>query len=189
MNMINVYTDLLLRKPYSTKMITSFVTFGLGDVLTQMIERNAKKKKGKKWKFQFARFMKQAIFGVLAAPYLHIHFAKVIPTFIAPIASNPNKKVRVLKSLLYDQTIHACFFTVVYFLWLNMVNSTGFPKALENTKGLLWPTMIANWKLWPAAMLINYSVIPQHYSVTYVNIIVIFWNAYISMAFNRQKSM
>jgi len=186
MNMLNWYTNCLLTKPYKTKMITSFCTFGVGDIIGQTIENNSKKKKGEKTIFNFIRFLKQATFGTLMTPYLHLHFGKIVP-FIVPIASNPNPKLRVAKSMLYDQTVHATFFTFVYFMWLNLVNHTGFEKAVNNTKELLIPTMIANWKVWPAAMLINFSIIPQHYSVLYVNTVAIFWNAYISFVFNRSK--
>ena len=186
MNILNWYSKLLLEKPYSTKMITSFITFGLGDVISQTIEKNAKKKKGEKSFFNFVRFIKQATFGVLITPYLHLHFAKIVP-FVVPQNPNSNPKTIILKRLLYDQTVHATAFTVVYFLWLNMVNHTGFNKAVKNMSELLVPTMIANWKVWPAVMLINFSIMPQHFSVLYVNVVAIFWNAYISYVFNKNK--
>lgn len=167
-------------------MVTSFVTFGLGDVISQAFEISSKKKKGEKSVFNFIRFLKQATFGVLITPYLHLHFAKIVP-FIVPMKTNPNPQIRIFKSMLYDQLVHATLFTIVYFMWLNMVNHSGFKKAYNNTKELLLPTMIANWKVWPLAMLINFSIIPPHYSVLYVNTVAIFWNTYISYIYNNQS--
>jgi len=186
MSVVSWYTNCLLKKPYSTKMITSFFTFGLGDIVSQMIENSARNKHGEKSICNFSRFLKQATYGIIFTPYLHLHFAKIVP-FIVPESTNPNIKIRVIKRLLYDQTFHACMCTIAYFMYLNLVNHTGFNKAVQNTKEVFVPTMIANWKLWPAAMLINYSIMPQHYSVFYVNILSIFWNAYISYVFNRKK--
>jgi len=185
---LNWYTSCLLKKPYTTKMITSFITFGLGDIVSQMIEKNAKKKKGEKSRFNFNRFFKQATFGVLITPYLHLHFAKIVPFFV-PDNPATNPKMLILKRMLYDQSVHATFFTIVYFMWLNLVNNSGVSKAVNNTKDLLVPTMIANWKVWPLVMTINFSIMPPHYSVLYVNIVAIFWNAYISYVFNRNKAL
>lgn len=70
---------------------------------------------------------------------------------------------------------------------MNLSNGTSLNKAMDHSKEVLWPTLLANWKLWPAAMLVNFAIIPPHFSVLYVNIVAIAWNAYLSMVFNQKK--
>jgi hypothetical protein len=42
------------------------------------------------------------------------------------------------------------------------------------------PALLANWKLWPAAQLINFTLIPQEQRILYGNIIGICWTCVIS---------
>jgi len=43
----------------------------------------------------------------------------------------------------------------------------------------------ANYKIWPLANLINFSVVPLKFRVLFANVISVFWNMYLSAASNR----
>ena len=65
------YENLLITKPIITKCVTSFITFGLGDLICQKLEIVYSNKEQKlNWK----RFMKQASFGFLYTPIFHFNF-------------------------------------------------------------------------------------------------------------------
>jgi hypothetical protein len=42
------------------------------------------------------------------------------------------------------------------------------------------PALLANWKLWPAAQLINFTLIPEEQRILYGNIVGICWTCVIS---------
>jgi protein Mpv17 len=44
----------------------------------------------------------------------------------------------------------------------------------------LKPTLLANYMVWPAAHLINFSLVPLDLRILYVNVIAIFWTVYLS---------
>ena len=164
--MIKWYSNLLIKKPLTTKCVTSFITFGLGDVICQQLEKNSQPKQ-----FDIIRVLKQASFGVIVTPYLHLQFNVIIPRFFGG---------SIVKTLLYDQTVGATLFAVMFFTYLDTMNGVGLKESLNNTYIKMPATLIANWKLWPMAQLINFTVVPPHYRVFFANMVGIIWNTYLS---------
>ena len=179
MNVLYWYNNAITRKPILTKCCTSFFTFGLGDTICQVIEIRTAKKKGQTKHVDLLRIIKQAVFGFSFSPYFHLHFSRIVP-FLFPVLPGGNNNLRVLKSLLYDQTIHATFFTVVFYYYMGLVNGKSFEDSTKEVEKKLVPTLIDNWKLWPAAMFINFKFIPTQYSVLYTNLVGIVWLTYLS---------
>jgi hypothetical protein len=46
-------------------------------------------------------------------------------------------------------------------------------------------TMVTNWKIWPAATLVNLMFVPIQYRVLFANFIGLFWNMYLSFITNN----
>lgn len=181
MNCIHWYTRMLKEKPFTTKCITSFITFGLGDLICQSIESKYNKEIKAK-PYDFKRAFKQASFGVFITPYLHIQFNIIMPKlFPKPGYLN------LCKLLLYDQTINASIFIFCFFSYIDYFNNVNFRTSLSNTLLKFPPTLIANWKLWPAAQFINFTVVPAEYRVFFANIIGIVWNTYLSYVQNSKE--
>jgi hypothetical protein len=44
----------------------------------------------------------------------------------------------------------------------------------------MMPALLANWKLWPAAQLINFTLIPEDQRILYGNVVGICWTCVIS---------
>ena len=44
------------------------------------------------------------------------------------------------------------------------------------------PALLANWKVWVPAQLINFGLMPLHYQVLFANVVGVGWNVYMSMA-------
>lgn len=170
MNFINWYTKMLVEKPYTTKCITSFITFGLGDVICQSLEMSNDKTK----KFDSYRAFKQGSFGVIMTPYLHLQFNVIIPKYFA------HGKFALAKILLYDQTFNATVFIFAFFTYIDYFSGVDLRTSLKNTLIKFPETMIANWKLWPASQVINFTIIPPPYRVFFANITGLFWNTYLS---------
>ena len=175
MFVIKSYIVFINKKPILTKALTQFILFGTSDLICQLFE----KRSCVKYKFDLTRIFKQAIFGFVFAPYCHFHFCKVIP-FLFPAIHGQYSKHLIFKRMIYDQTIHAGFFTLVFYYYMGIMKGRKYNEIKEEIRIKFYPTMIDNWKVWPLAMLINYKYIPLMYSLLYTNIIGIFWLTYMS---------
>ena len=174
MNFLNWYTKMLIEKPYTTKCITSFITFGAGDVICQTIEKKSNKNKT----FDYMRAFRQASFGVIMTPYLHLQFNVIIPKYFA------TGKLPILKILAYDQTVNAAVFIFAFFTYIDYFTGVDIKTSLSNTLVKFPSTIVANWQLWPAAQVINFTVMPPAYRVFFANIVGVFWNVYLSYVQN-----
>lgn len=184
MNFVRWYTRMLKENPYSTKSITSFFTFGLGDFICQSVESKFKpntitdkiiEKKPYNWK----RILKQGIFGVIMTPYLHVQYNILIPKFFP----NPGA-LNTAKLLFYDQTVNASVFLIAFFTYMDLLNDVDLGTSLKNTYVKFFPTLVANWKVWPGVQLINFTFVPPEYRVLFVNVVAIGWNTYLSYVQN-----
>lgn len=88
------------------------------------------------------------------------------------------------KNILYDQLIGAPIFTSMFFTFLDLSNGKTVEQSMVDLKKKLLPTLIVNWKIWPALMAINFSIVPVPYRVLYANITGMFWSVYLSSAQN-----
>jgi len=175
MNFFKWYNRSLEKRPLITKMITSFITFGSGDLICQQIEKSKNKQK----KFEFSRTIKQASFGMMVTPYQHMQFCIIMPWLFKGKGT-----ITSIKSVVYDQIIGAPIFTSLFFIYLDMSNGKNFDGAVKELEKKLLPTLYMNWKVWPLLMLINFSLVPVQYRVLFANICGMFWSAYLSSAQN-----
>ena len=183
MNFLSWYTRMLKEKPFSTKSITSFFTFGLGDFICQSVEskfdNKSDKAKAAVKPYNWKRIFKQCIFGVIMTPYLHIQYNILIPKFFP----NPGA-LNTAKLLFYDQTVNASVFLLAFFTYMDLLNDVDLGTSLKNTYVKFFPTLIANWKVWPGVQLVNFTFVPPEYRVLFVNVVAIGWNTYLSYVQN-----
>jgi protein Mpv17 len=171
MRALQWYSDLLIKKPIITKSITSFITFGAGDLMCQYLENRSREHP----KYDWIRYFRQASFGFLIAPYLHMQFCVIMP-YLFP----SGQKVNVIKSLIYDQTLGATIFTASFFGYLDLTSGKYLRQTVEELKVKLLPTLIDNWKIWPFLMFVNFAFVPVKFRVLYSNIFGMLWVGYLS---------
>lgn len=59
-------------------------------------------------------------------------------------------------------------------------------SAVDEIKVKLWPTLRANYMLWPAAHLINFAFVPGDLRILYINVIALFWTCFLSIQANKK---
>ena len=62
----------------------------------------------------------------------------------------------------------------------------GHPHPLAEVQAKWWPAVVANWKLWVPAQLINFGLVPLHFQVLFANGVAVAWNTYLSWATHRE---
>lgn len=98
----------------------------------------------------------------------------------AIIPQSQNQVLRTFKAMLVDQLLFCPIFTGVYFAYNGYLEGGCVDAVKYKFRFAYIPTLIANYKLWPAVQLINFYLVPLPYRVPFVNIVALGWNVYIS---------
>ena len=201
MGFVKWYTKMLKEKPLITKSLSSFLALGSGDLLCQFLEinyfRKLKEVKNRTptnsefeseifeenvkltQEYNYKRTLKQATFGFFISPYLHLNYNIIIP-YLFPGSGLKN----LVKSVIYNQSVHSMFCTLVFFTYIDVLNGVEFKKGMSNAIYKLPFTVIANLKIWVPAQMINLSIMPLEYRVLFTNLISILWSCYLSYSQN-----
>eukprot|EP00752_Nemacystus_decipiens_P014597 g12999.t1 len=196
------YLRALDDKPITTKVITSGVICGIGDILAQALSyklaaTEAINLGGLLATLEFKRFAVYTFLGaVWIAPVVHYWFDLLEQQFKdkkgSPAPSFAMKMFKALKMVTVDQTIGAPLVNAgIIFLvpFLNAVTAGAGPfgavkKAGELLKEGILPTMLVCWKIWPIANMINFAFVPAKLRVLFMNFVGLGWNIYLSAAVN-----
>lgn len=94
-------------------------------------------------------------------------------------------KTAGFKKMLLDQSVFAPVMICFFF----GVTETLAGKRLHDIKQMLQEryteTLITNYKIWPLAQTLNFTFVPIQHRVGFVQIVAIFWNAYMSWMTNK----
>lgn len=174
------YNLALETAPILTKSITAGVILGAADLAGQAIQN---KDSETDVDVDYARFLRFAFFGfILQAPWNHFYYLFLdgaLPPTAEPFTTTTGLKVAI------DQFVQAPVFTVIIFGFLGFLEG----KSLENIKSQLdedyTDTMLANWKLWVPATVVNIAFVPPILRVLYLNCVFFFWSIYLSLKLNK----
>jgi len=188
------YAKLLDKHPMTTKIVSSGVIGGTGDVLIQLLQG----RKTSNFVFDYRRLL---VFSTVTSFYI----APVIGYWFDWLAQMPmperikkpgklNEVYRALYMMIFDQTIGATVITIGFFYAFEFVQKLYPPynaggtsflaSAYRLTKDSLWRTLVINWYMWPLINFLNFLVIPLQFRVLFSNIAAIFWNMFLSSVAN-----
>lgn len=173
------YCRALERRPIFTKSITAALLNFFADLTAQYFEaRKHPSDTPPGW--QRRRTLSFAVIGLcFVGPGLHGWFSFLERAF-------PPSRLSLVGKLLIDQTLGAAAFNGVLLVMLYWLEHGGkFQDAWQSMKHRLPPTMIGNWKVWPAAQLVNFAFVPPAFRVLYVNSVSFFWTIYLSEIAHR----
>lgn len=129
-----------------------------------------------------------------AGPVLNLWYTRYLPNLVHnqlpaffPKMKSFSKNQNLFMMVGIDQTLFAVCFTSCFFVLMDFLETRKIKNGIQNVKEKLWPTMLANWKLWPAAQAINFGIIPLQYRLLWANFVGLIWNAYLSYAQFRKK--
>ena len=181
------YDAQMVKRPIITKMWTSFIIGAFGDMLSQLLSKTTG---GGVDAYRMVPYgLSQLLYF---GPVMHFWFQAVDGFGKLPVLAGSSSVVKTLAMTAFDQTVGATlvisgffmFFTVWSAVLAGTFFSTGLPALLATGAAKvgadLWPTLVANWKLWPAANFLNFKFVPLDYRVLFTNIVAIIWNIYLS---------
>ena len=166
----NWYCKSLETRPLLTKACTSFVGFMLGDLIAQQISHPDM--------LDVTRILRLGAYGLLIDGPIGSMWYDVLEKFVCPEEPTGNKAV-LLKTAL-DQVVYATIMTAVFFALIRVWE--GHPEAVMSTlQAKFWPTLAANYMVWPLAHIINFKFVPSQFRILYNNAVCVAWLTYLSM--------
>jgi hypothetical protein len=189
MGLLDKYNNLLETHMMPTKIVTSGVINGLGDILCQLLDGALKDGK----EFDFRRlFIFSLVGGFYFGPMIHywFEFLNNISPFLPA-----NGAIKAGVQLILDQTVGAVAVIGTFFYFNEVLQhlippSTKAPElslvgsiikngnyAFKNT---LPETLLANWRYWPIVNFFNFRYVPIQYRLLVSNVASVMWSIVLS---------
>jgi peroxisomal membrane protein 2 len=185
------YNQCLNRRPVVTKSITAGVIVSLGDLVGQCMALASSSSISSGLTInspltfdvvRLARFCSMGLF--LQAPVTHYYYL-ALDHYLPPTPNNPWTWVTFVK-LFIDQTTYAPAFLFAVFLYLGILEGDSWNVMWTKIQSDYVSTMVANWKLWIPATLLNMAYIPPQFRVLYCNAIFFVWSIFLSIVLNEE---
>lgn len=178
------YMALLQTRPVLTRSLTTGVLMATGDVLAQALERYGEQPEGKAPKaFDVLRTGRMLTFGTLwVGPALHVWYS-----FLTRIVPGSSAGQVVLKMCI-DQAVFAPLAAGSFFIGLGALEGRSAADIESKVRTGFVPTLIANYKVWPAVQLINFKLVPTALQPLFVNCVALGWNTYLSLMNSRASA-
>jgi protein Mpv17 len=115
--------------------------------------------------------------------------------FLAPIAHNwfkllekifPKRQSKLgqfgslLGKVALDQTTISPFFIGCFFVYRGLLAGSSTNDIKDNIEKNYLAVYQNSLKLWPAAQVVNFYVVPLHFRLLYLNCISLIWNTYLA---------
>ncbi|KAJ3045859.1 hypothetical protein HDV00_006123 [Rhizophlyctis rosea] len=193
------YLDLLETRPLPTKAISAFVIGAVGDVIAQSIDpshphesathpdssssSSSSKPATRGFHWDKERTLRLSLYGlVFGAPITHGWY-KILDRRLGAGMDLST----ALKKVAADQTIAAAPLTAFFFAVNSAAEGLDYNQIKNRLETNLWPTMKANWAIWPAALALNFWLVPLKLRVLVVNILGLGWGTYLSFVQHKQQ--
>jgi peroxisomal membrane protein 2 len=177
------YNDALVTDPLLVKSLTAGVILGAADLAGQALESAQKGESSDDSGIDVGRTARFAFFGlVLQAPWNHFYY-QMLDGAIPPTA-DPWTPTTAVKTVI-DQFVQAPIFTVLIFAFLGFLEGKNFEAVKKQLEDDYADTMVANWKLWVPATVVNLAFVPPILRVLYLNCVFFFWSIFLSLKLNK----
>ncbi|BFZ11137.1 hypothetical protein BsWGS_14176 [Bradybaena similaris] len=96
------------------------------------------------------------------------------------------KKYAALKMMVTDQLVMAPLFLGTFLTGMSMLRMESLDITVEKLKRDYVPILLNNYKIWPAAQVINFYFLPLQHRVLFVNFVALWWNTYLAWASEKE---
>ena len=187
----SVYKSCLSDRPLLTKSTTSAVIMSISDVLCQKLEQsidihhhasqqsrvainneNSKPSPQLDWH----RTRQVAITGFTwSGPISHTWYA-----ILEHLVTIKDKLIGLMSRMLMDSFLFSPVAVAGYFIWRTILEGGRSKDIVAKLRDSYVNALLASFRFWPCANIINFSLVPVEYRVLYNNMLSLFWNGYLS---------
>ncbi|KAH9487139.1 Protein SYM1 [Psilocybe cubensis] len=170
--------------PYSTLAVTGGCLNALGDVVAQVAQRTVGRgEKEDVPKYDVTRTARFFAYGVMISPFMgrwNLFLERRFP--LRAIKGTNKVSLNALgKRVAADQLFMAPLGLAIFLSSMGIMEGRS-PRQIGNRfKDLYSTALIANWRVWPLAQLINFRYMPLPYRVPFSQACGVFWTLYLSI--------
>lgn len=163
--LLAMYVRAIRTNPVRTKAISTSLLSVIGDLLAQKIAQ----RDNAEFVLDTRRSASIGLWGLfIMGPALHYWYAVLDRLFFGKFA--------VLNKLLSDQLLFAPVFNAAFIVGVGSLEGNPLKEVAETVRTKFWPSMKANWTLWPAAQVVNFALVPKTFQIVYVNCVALVWS-------------
>lgn len=175
MSLLDSYNQWLDESPLISRMVSSAVAYGLGDIIAQVLEaqlRNVPISDNLKP----VRATRMLLFGGFVYAPVAVTWYSLLNALITG-----QQAAAVLFKVFLDQTLFGAFITVVLFTVTTLMEGKSIDVARTKIQTSAFPTLVTSWYVWPWVQLFNMGIVPEQYQILVINCVSIPWSAYLAM--------
>lgn len=176
------YERLLDTDPILAKACISGFVYFLGDLTAQTYEGRGL------GDYDRLRMLRSATCGFIAhGPLSHAYYIW-IDGLASSIGLEQGRWTTTIAKVAFDQTAWSLFWNSTYYALLGAMKLESPASIVRTVRDTWWPCLSAGWKLWPAAHLLTYSVIPQEHRLLWVDTVEIVWVTLLSYMASKYQA-
>ncbi|KAF8168320.1 hypothetical protein B0H34DRAFT_685082 [Crassisporium funariophilum] len=170
--------------PNSTLAITGGCLNALGDVVAQVTQNTWGMEEHEEYRrYDFPRTLRFFCFGFTISPFMG-RWNKFLETRFPLRSLNSTGKVSfkaLSKRVACDQLVMAPIGLGLFLGSMGMMEARSPRQIRERFKDLYQTALLANWRVWPLAQLVNFRYMPLPYRVPFSQACGVFWTLYLSI--------
>nr|XP_058945246.1 peroxisomal membrane protein 2-like [Pocillopora verrucosa] len=175
--LVTRYNHCIMEHPILTKSVTSGLTAGLGNLVSQKIV-----KRGTGGLIEYRPVIAFAAFGFCATgPLIHYFYEaldKLVPRQVSYAKA---------KRLFVDRGIFSPVFLLVFFYVVAILEGKSHREAIMKIRETYWTALKMSWRVWIVFQYVNLNYVPRQYRVLCGNLMAFVWNIYLASK-RAQKS-
>jgi len=170
--------------PYRTLAFTNGLLNGVGDAVAQISQRFFDgDPRDKPRPYDPARTFRFFCFGFGLGPFIgrwHLFLENTVPLRVLQGTGKVSLKA-LSKRVTADQLLMAPAGLIVFMGSMGVMEGRSREQIQQKYTDIFMPALIANWKVWPLAQLINFRYMPLLYRVPFQSTCSVFWTLYLSI--------
>ena len=181
------YDGALNRNPLRTKIATSFTVLTTADVARQFAEGSpSDDNEGTVWDPN--RTLIMSVWGLTAHPTTIHNWFNFLERFIGPSPVRGPKLVLAAvtaRKVVTDQFLASPFFLGSFIAYSALMRGEGVAGAQQRLREDWFTMTKAGWSTWFVAHTINFSLVPLHWRLLYINIVTLGFGTFLSLMASR----
>ena len=185
----SAYKGMLSTNPVLTKSVTSSTIMTCSDIICQQLVKAVQAEPVEEGNedsligIDLVRVLQVTVTGLIwSGPITHLWYST-----LEKIVRVDHPLGGLLLRMLLDAVIFSPIAVTGYFTVRSILEGSGLDGIQDKLSTRFVPALQGSWKFWPAANIINFSMIPVQYRVLYSNVLSLFWSGYLTLL-NARKT-
>ena len=187
---LDKYDLILNQSPLLVKSLTSFVGFGIADIVAQgltLVGAGGRgDKEGSRGSFVAARTLRFAAFGFLLYGPASSTWYSLLDTFI--FIENPTSGIAVATKVFADQIFWApCLISMLFAFDLAFDASETKPSLTKKIENDLFSALKVNWSFWPLFHFFSFKFVSTEDRILYINCVQVLFNVFLVYTSSKRE--